>query len=79
MTTSVYRILKLESMISTSTRSVLSTINDKFDKSSLSYHKSNLLLLERETTGLLVNRQLIPITIQPKSISLEQICYKDVK
>ena len=25
---------------------------------------------------LLVNHQLIPIAIQPKSISLEQICYK---
>ena len=26
--------------------------------------------------GLLVNRQLIPIAIQPKSICHEQICYK---
>ena len=25
---------------------------------------------------LLVNQQLIPIAIQPKTISLEQICYK---
>ena len=25
---------------------------------------------------LLVNHQLIPVAIQPKSISLEQICYK---
>ena len=25
---------------------------------------------------LLINHQLIPIAIQPKSISLEQICYK---
>ena len=25
---------------------------------------------------LLVNHQFIPISIQPKSISLEQICYK---
>ena len=29
-----------------------------------------------KTMRLLVNHQLIPITIQPKSISLEQICYK---
>ena len=44
--------------------------------SSLSYHKSNLSLIARETMRLLVNHQLIPIAIQPKSISLEQICYK---
>ena len=43
---------------------------------SLSYHKSNLLLIARETMRLLVNHQLISITIHPKSISLEQICYK---
>ena len=30
----------------------------------------------RETVPLLVNHQLIPIVIQPKSISFEQICYK---
>ena len=29
-----------------------------------------------ETTRLLVNHQLISIAIQPKSVSLEQICYK---
>ena len=34
------------------------------------------MLIARETKLLLVNHQLIPITIQPKSISLEQICYK---
>ena len=44
--------------------------------SSLSYHESNLSLIARETMRLLVNHQLIPIAIQPKSISLEQICYK---
>ena len=44
--------------------------------SSLSYRESNLSLIARETMRLLVNHQLIPIAIQPKSISLEQICYK---
>ena len=43
---------------------------------SLSYHESNLLLIARETMRLLVNHQLISITIHPKSISLEQVCYK---
>ena len=40
------------------------------------YHESNLSLSARETMRLLVNHQLITIAIQPKSISLEQICYK---
>ena len=38
--------------------------------------ETNLSLIARETMRLLVNHQLIPIAIQPKSISLEQICYK---
>ena len=36
----------------------------------------NLSLIAPETTRLLVSHQLIPIAMQPKSISLEQICYK---
>ena len=40
------------------------------------YHESNLSLIARETMRLLVNHQLIPIAIQPKSISPEKICYK---
>ena len=44
--------------------------------SSLSYHESNLSLIARETMRLLVNHQLIPIVMQPKSIFLEQTCYK---
>ena len=66
---------------------VSSVINNKFDEWKLrdvkiirvlwtSYHKPNLLLIALETMGLLVNHQLVPIAIQPKSISLEQICYK---
>ena len=66
---------------------VSSVINNKFDEWKLrdvkiirllwtSYHKPNFLLIARETMGLLVNHQLVPIAIQPKSISLEQICYK---
>ena len=43
---------------------------------SLSYYESNLSLIARETMQLLVNHQFIPISVQPKSISLEQICYK---
>ena len=40
----------------------------------------NLSLIARETMQLLVNRQLIPITIQPKTISPgEQNCYKNLK
>ena len=50
---------------------------DAYEKfGSLSYHESNLSLIARETMRLLLNHQLIPITMQPKSISLEQICSK---
>ena len=48
---------------------VSSAINNKFDE-------SNLSLIARETMQLLVNHQLISIAIQPKDISLQQICYK---
>ena len=48
---------------------VSSAINNKFDE-------SNLSLIPRETMQLLFNHQLIPIAIQPKDISLQQICYK---
>ena len=44
--------------------------------SSLSYHESNLSLIARETIRLLINHRLIPVAMQSKSISLEQICYK---
>ena len=44
--------------------------------SSLSYNELNLSSIARETMRFLVNHQLILIAIQPKSISLEQICYK---
>ena len=44
--------------------------------SSISYHESNLSLIARENMRLQVNRLLVSIAIQPKSISLEQICYK---
>ena len=44
--------------------------------SSSSYCESNLFLIAQGTMRLLVNHPLIPIAIQPKSISLEQICYK---
>ena len=76
---------KTVSEVCTSNRMVSSAINDKFDKwqlrgvttfSSLSYHESNLSLIARETMRFLVNHQLVPIAIQSKSISLEQICYK---
>ena len=40
---------------------------------SLSYHESNLSLIARETMPLLVNRQLVPVAIQLKSISLEKM------
>ena len=36
----------------------------------------NHQLIARETMRLLVNHQLISIGMHPKSISLEQICYK---
>ena len=36
-------------------------------------------LIARETMRLLVNHEVILIAMQPKSISFEQICYKDVK
>ena len=52
---------------------IISRVLWKF--SSLSYHEPNLLLIARETMRLLVNPKLIPIAIQPKSISLEQIRY----
>ena len=48
---------------------VSSAISNKFDE-------SNLSLIPRETMQLLFNHQLIPIAIQPKDISLQQICYK---
>ena len=48
--------------------------NQKFN--SLSFHESNLSLIAPETMWLLGNHYLIPIAIQPKRISLEQICYK---
>ena len=68
-------------MISTSNRMASSAINDKFVHnlgkiSSLSYRESNLSLIARETMRLLVNHQSIPIAIQSKSISPEQICYE---
>ena len=37
------------------------------------------MLIARETMRLLVNHQPIPIAMQSKSISLEQICYKRSK
>ena len=37
---------------------------------------SSAINVKFETMRLLVNRQFIPIPIQPESISLEQICYK---
>ena len=43
---------------------------------SLSYRGSNLSLIARKTMRLLFNHQLILFVIQPKSISLKQICYK---
>ena len=46
------------------------------NQGALSYWESNLFLIAQGTMLLLVNHQLIPIAIQPKSISLEQICYK---
>ena len=49
---------------------------NKYRQVTVSYRESNLSLIARETMRLLVNHQLIPIAIQSKSISLEQICYK---
>ena len=46
------------------------------NQGALSYCESNLFLIAQGTMRLLVNHQLIPIAIQPKSISFEQICYK---
>ena len=43
---------------------------------SLSYNDLNSSLVARETMRLWVNHQLIPIGIQSKIISLEQIYYK---
>ena len=34
------------------------------------------IIIKQETMRLLVNHQLILIAMKPKSISLEQICYK---
>ena len=48
---------------------ILSAINNNFDE-------SNLSLIAQETMRLKVNRQLIPIAIQPQDISLQQNCYK---
>ena len=85
-----FKTIKLISVgICTSNRMVSSAINDKFNQgasqfsesfgrgtfSSLSYHES-ISLSARETMRLLINHQLSPIAIQPKSISHEQICYK---
>ena len=42
----------------------------------LSYHESNLLLIAQSTMRLQVDHQLIPIAMQAKNISLEQIFYK---
>ena len=42
----------------------------------LTYHDSNLSLTARKTRQLLFDHQLTPFAIQPKSISLEQICYE---
>ena len=39
-------------------------------------HNSPSSLDEENVTPLVTKNQLIPITIQPKSISFEQICYK---
>ena len=40
------------------------------------YHKSCLLLLALKVIKLLVDNQLIPLPIRPKSISFEESCYK---
>ena len=45
---------------------------------SLSYCESNLLLIARGTIQLLVNHQLIPISIQAKSILLEKILLEQI-
>ena len=55
--------------VSTSNRMPSSAINF----SSVSYHESNLSLIARETMRLLM--AVSAIQIQPKGISLEQICY----
>ena len=48
----------------------------KVEFSSLSYHELNSSLIAQETIRLMVSHQLIPIAIQFKSISIEQICHK---
>ena len=45
---------------------------------SLSYCESNLLLIARGIIQLLVNHQLIPISIRSKSILLEQILLEQI-
>ena len=42
----------------------------------LDFCESKLLLMAQEIIQLLVNHQLVPFTILPKSISLEQNCYE---
>ena len=87
------RMLIKQARICTSNRMALCAINDKFDEwkpreviifravwtSSLSYHKSSLLLIAQGTMQLLINHQLIPILIQSKSISLSKSFTKDLK
>ena len=48
---------------------------EPYNFSSFSYHESNFSLIARETIRLLVDHQLISIAIQPRSISLQHICY----
>ena len=65
-------------------RMVSIAISEKFEerwavfkgRHSLSYHESSLSLITGETIRLLVNHQLVTMEIQPKSISLDQACYK---
>ena len=66
----------LDHLQNISTRFKMAVLTPKSGNSFLNYHESDLSLIARETMQLLANRQLIPIAIQPKSTSLEQICYK---
>ena len=69
--------------ISTNNRTVFRAIASGFQYfrtingfGSLSYCKSNLSLIPRETMRLRVNIQFLPFPVRSKSISSEQICYK---
>ena len=62
---------------------IVSAINGKFKEwepkrifSFLDCHESKLSLIARETVIFLFNHQFISISIRPKSISLEQSCWK---